>query len=99
MSAAPKQTGDQPDPADYPFKRLITGRDPNAPTVIAWFGSSDPLPLDHGLAVKLGEAFLAGGHAVLMAADQATLDAATAGVMALARFLELDELPARPTLH
>lgn len=70
------------DPANYPERALFIGTDPLAATLIAWFDRFDAMPDD--LAETIDSAFLAGGHALILARTPEVLARAGAAVSLIA---------------
>lgn len=71
-----------PDIDDYPERALFAGTDPAAATVIVWFNQFDAMS-DH-LAEVIDAAFLAGGHALVLATTPDVLARAGAAVCLIA---------------
>ena len=70
------------DPADYPYRGMIQGNDPDAATVIAWF-DRDPLPFDDDFASSVAALLAAGGHVLVLAKSSDVLARTQAAVCML----------------
>ena len=72
------------DPANYPHRALMQGRNPDAATLIAWTLSGD---LDTDFAEAAAGVIAGGGHVLILAATPDARDRARAAVHALAGVL------------
>jgi hypothetical protein len=71
------------DSAEYPYKALIVGADPDAATCIMWF-DTDPLPFKPDQIQAMAQCLAADGHLLLLARDSATLDRVHAAAVMIA---------------
>jgi hypothetical protein len=69
------------DPADFPCRALFVGTDPMADTCIAWF--DDPNVSD-ALAEQIDAAFCRGGHCLILARDEDTLERVQSAIALIA---------------